>query len=193
MRASSPAIARGVEPSLLDDLLVRTGSGDHGAFRALYDLTSARLFAICLRIARDRGLAEDILQDAYVRIWERSRQFEPTRGGAMNWMIAVSRNHAIDVIRTRGRQATVPDTELPDIPDVAAMPSMEAAASAPALWRCLATLDEGARRAIVHAYRDGLTYKELSTLLEAPVGTVKTWVRRGMGRLRRCLDGNDVG
>lgn len=189
----SLATATKVEPGLLDELLVRTGAGDHGAFRALFDRTSARLFAVCLRLARDRALAEDMLQEAYVRIWERSRQFDPQRGGAIGWMTTVARNHAIDVIRARGREMSVPNVDLPDVPDAAAMRSMETAAAAPALWRCLGTLDEGARRAIVHAYRDGLTYQELSTLLEIPLGTVKTRVRRGMGRLRRCLDGSDVG
>ena len=182
-----------VEPSVLDDLLVRTGSGDDGAFRALYDQTSARVFAVCLRIARNRALAEDILQESYVRIWERSRQFDPVRGGAMGWIITVSRNHAIDVVRASGREASLPETDLLDIADATAMRSMEAAIAAPALWRCLAALDEGVRRAIVLSYRDGLTYQELSVLLEIPLGTVKTWVRRGMRLLRRCLDETDVG
>ena len=193
MQKFSPAVARPAEPSSLDDLLVRTGAGDQSAFRTLYDRTSARLFAICLRIARDRALAEDILQDVYVRIWERSRQFDPQRGEAMAWITTICRNRTIDVIRSRGRDVPVPDTEFFDIPDADAVRSMEAASDAPPLWRCLGTLDDGVRRAIVLAYSNGLTYQELSTVLGIPVGTAKTWVRRGMELLRRCLDVNDVG
>ena len=83
---------------LLDVLLERTASGDKIAFRSLYDRTSGRLFAICLRIARNRTLAEDFLQEAYARVWERSTQFDRQRGSALAWMIALARHYAIDVI-----------------------------------------------------------------------------------------------
>ncbi|MGZ8389754.1 MAG: sigma-70 family RNA polymerase sigma factor [Rhodoplanes sp.] len=101
---SSRAVTSARAEESLDALLARTASGDQTAFRALYDRTSGRLFAICLRIARNRTLAEDFLQEAYARVWERSPQFDPQRGSALAWMIALTRNHAIDVIRTRGRE-----------------------------------------------------------------------------------------
>jgi RNA polymerase sigma-70 factor (ECF subfamily) len=97
-----------VEESL-DALLARTASGDKLAFRALYDRTSGRLFAICLRIARNRTLAEDFLQEAFARVWERAPQFDRQRGSALAWMIALTRHHAIDVIRMRGREVLSAD------------------------------------------------------------------------------------
>lgn len=106
---SSPAIANIPTEESLDSLLTRTASGDQGAFRLLYERTSGRLFAICLRIARNRTLAEDFLQEAYARVWERSPQIDPQRGGALAWMIALTRHHAIDVIRWRGREVLSAD------------------------------------------------------------------------------------
>jgi RNA polymerase sigma-70 factor (ECF subfamily) len=106
---SSPAIANVPAEESLDRLLIRTATGDQGAFRLLYERTSGRLFAICLRIARNRTLAEDFLQEAYARVWERSPQFDPQRGSALAWMIALTRHHAIDVIRMRGREVLSAD------------------------------------------------------------------------------------
>src|ERR1700752_4152046 len=103
--AISKQFSTAAERRALDELLARTASGDRTAFRALYERTSGRMFAICLRIARNPTLAEAFLQEAYTRIWERARQFDPARGSAMAWMITVARNHAIDVIRQRRREA----------------------------------------------------------------------------------------
>lgn len=176
------------ERSVLDALLARTASGDAGAFRSLYERTAGRLFAICLRIARERSLAEDFLQEAFTRIWERASQFDPTRGSAFAWMVAVTRNHAIDVIRQRRREAPLPDNFDFDVPASATTAGAETNIDFEAVSRCLATLDEGPRRAIISAYRDGLSYAELSVLLGVPIGTVKTWVHRGIAKLRSALD-----
>jgi RNA polymerase sigma-70 factor, ECF subfamily len=177
-----------VDGHALNGLLVRAALGDQGAFRSLYDATAARLFAICLRIVRDRTFAEDALQEAYLRIWERSRQFDPARGNALAWIIGITRNHAIDLIRSRGREAIAPPQLEPEAADPTAHAGIEAAADLGAIGRCLAGLDDGPRRAIVLAYRYGLSHEELATLLGAPLGTVKTWVSRGLARLRLCLD-----
>ncbi|MGZ8309205.1 MAG: RNA polymerase sigma factor [Rhodoplanes sp.] len=170
-------------------LLARTASGDQTAFRALYDRTSGRLFAICLRIARNRTLAEDFLQEAYARVWERSPQFDPQRGSALAWMIALTRNHAIDVIRTRGREVLSVDGTEFEVPDQPALAPAEARLDYPAIARALAELDEGPRRAIMHAYLDGMSYQEIGAALGIPIGTAKTWVSRGIAKLRRSLDG----
>ena len=188
-RAPKGAAPAGGEPfggAALDGLLARTAGGDRAAFRSLYDATSSRLFAICLRIVKDRAAAEDVLQEAYVRVWERARQFDPARGGAFAWMVAIARNHAIDVVRSRRRGAHE-DIDLEMI-DPAAHGGIEAAADLGPLGRCLARLEEGPRRAIVLAFRDGLTHEELAQTLDVRLGTVKTWVSRGVARLRLCLD-----
>lgn len=178
-----------VEESL-DALLERTASGDKLAFRALYDRTSARLFAICLRIARNRTLAEDFLQEAFARVWERAPQFDRRRGSALAWMIALTRHHAIDVIRTRGREVLSADGAEFELPDQSTLAPAEARLDLPAIARALAELDDGPRRAILHAYLDGMSYQEIGAALGIPIGTAKTWVSRGIARLRRSLDGD---
>jgi RNA polymerase sigma-70 factor (ECF subfamily) len=186
---SSRAVTSARAEESLDSLLARTASGDQTAFRALYDRTSGRLFAICLRIARNRTLAEDFLQEAYARVWERSPQFDPQRGSALAWMIALTRNHAIDVIRTRGREVLSVDGTEFEVPDQPALAPAEARLDYPAIARALAELDEGPRRAIMHAYLDGMSYQEIGAALGIPIGTAKTWVSRGIAKLRRSLDG----
>ncbi len=187
---SSRAVASARAEESLDALLARTASGDQDAFRVLYDRTSGRLFAICLRIARNRTLAEDFLQEAYARVWERSPQFDPQRGSALAWMIALTRNHAIDVIRTRGREVLSVDGAEFELPDQPALAPAEARLDFPAVARALAELDEGPRRAIMHAYLDGMSYQEIGAALGIPIGTAKTWVSRGIAKLRRSLDGD---
>ncbi|MGZ8324581.1 MAG: sigma-70 family RNA polymerase sigma factor [Rhodoplanes sp.] len=186
---SSRAVTSARAEESLNALLARTASGDQTAFRALYDRTSGRLFAICLRIARNRTLAEDFLQEAYARVWERSPQFDPQRGSALAWMIALTRNHAIDVIRTRGREVLSVDGTEFEVPDQPALAPAEARLDYPAITRALAELDEGPRRAIMHAYLDGMSYQEIGAALGIPIGTAKTWVSRGIAKLRRSLDG----
>lgn len=186
---SSRAVTSARAEESLDALLARTASGDQTAFRALYDRTSGRLFAICLRIARNRTLAEDFLQEAYARVWERSPQFDPQRGSALAWMIALTRNHAIDVIRTRGREVLSVDGTEFEVPDQPALAPAEARLDYPAIARALAELDKGPRRAIMHAYLDGMSYQEIGAALGIPIGTAKTWVSRGIAKLRRSLDG----
>src|SRR5215207_10027365 len=93
---STQVLGRAGSEGALDDLLRRTASGDQGAFRALYEQSAGKLFAVCLRIVRHRRLAEELLREAYVRIWERARQRDPRSGSALSWMIAIVRDHAID-------------------------------------------------------------------------------------------------
>lgn len=186
---SSHAASARAEESL-DVLLERTASGDKIAFRSLYERTSGRLFAICLRIARNRTLAEDFLQEAYARVWERSPQFDRQRGSALAWMIALTRHYAIDVIRTRGREILSADGMEFELPVQPALAPTEAQLDFPAVSRALAELDDGPRRAIMHAYLDGMSYQEIGTALGIPIGTAKTWVSRGIAKLRRSLEGD---
>jgi RNA polymerase sigma-70 factor (ECF subfamily) len=181
-------LARAQESYALEDLLVRTASADEDAFRSLYDRTTGRLFAVCLRIARHRRLAEELLQESYVRIWQRAREFDPARGGALVWMIAIARNHAFDVIRLRMRQDRPPDELTLEAADAAALGAIEAKFALSALGRCLGELTGNERHAIILAYRDGLNYDQLAVLLDVSVEAVKTSVGRGLARLRDCLE-----
>jgi RNA polymerase sigma-70 factor (ECF subfamily) len=187
---SSHAMTSAPVEESLDVLLERTASGDKLAFRALYDRTSGRLFAICLRIARNRTLAEDFLQEAFARVWERAPQFDKQRGSALAWMIALTRHHAIDVIRTRGREVLSADGAEFELPDQSTLAPAEARLDLPAVSRALAELDDGPRRAILHAYLDGMSYQQIGAALGIPIGTAKTWVSRGIAKLRRSLDGD---
>jgi RNA polymerase sigma factor (sigma-70 family) len=166
----------------LQKLLIRTAAADRAAFRELYDLTARLLFSICFRLLRNRNAAEDV----YVRIWERAWQFDPEKGTAKTWLTVLARRMAIDELRKRKPQTVSPDDV--EIEDPATVERMEAAADGHALQRCLGGLEDGARKAIILAYRDGYSYDELAQMLSAPVGTVKSWVSRGLQRLRICLE-----
>lgn len=182
------ALARAPDAHALEDLLVRAGSGDEAAFRSLYDRTASRLFAICLRIVRHRRLAEDILQESYVRIFRRARAFDPARSSALAWMIAIARSYALDVIRLRIRADRPPDEMTLEAANAAALGNIQAKFELSALGRCLGELSDAERHAIILAYRDGLNHEQLSVLLGASVETVRTSINRGLARLRDCME-----
>jgi RNA polymerase sigma-70 factor (ECF subfamily) len=184
----SKVLARTHESHALEDLLVRTGAADEEAFRTVYDRTAGRLFAVCLRIARHRRLAEELLQESYVRIRQHAREFDPARGGALAWMIAIARNHALDVIRLRMRQDRPPDELTLEAAEAAALATIEAKFALSALGRCLGELTPSERHAIILAYRDGLNYEQLAVLLGVSVDSVKSAIGRGLLRLRDCLE-----
>lgn len=168
------------------ELLARIANGDRQAFRGLYTQTSARLFAVCLRILRNREEAEEVLQEAYVKIWERSYQYDPARGAMLPWLATIVRNCAIDRLRQPGRDMVpLDDDTAADIDStVAALDSVTDAD----LKRCLANLRADYRRALVLAYVSGLTHDELAAALKRPVGTIKSWIRRGGEALKDCME-----
>jgi RNA polymerase sigma-70 factor (ECF subfamily) len=170
----------------VEKLLIRVAAADRAAFRELYEQTSRLLFSICVRLLRNREAAEDVLQELYVRIWERAWQFDPEKGTAKTWLTVLTRRMAIDELRKRKPQTVSPDDV--EIEDPATVQRIEAGADGLALTRCLGGLEAQARQAIVLAYRDGYSYEELGQKLSAPVGTVKSWVSRGLQRLRVCLE-----
>ena len=172
----------------LEDLLRRTAAGDQAAFRTLYDQTAGRLFAVCLRIVRHRKLAEELLREAYARIWERARQHDPRAGSALCWMIAIVRDHAIDTIRLRLGEDRPPDDLTIEAAEPSALGSIEAKMEFEAIGRCLRELPYAERHAIILAYRDGLSYEQLAVLLGGSTESVKASVAQGLGRLRTLLD-----
>ena len=169
-----------------EKLLIRVAAADKAAFRELYDLSSRLLFSICLRLLRNRNAAEDVVQELYVRIWERAWQFDPEKGTAKTWLTVLARRMAIDELRKRRPVTVSPEDVEIEAPDTTVR--MEAGADGHALQRCLSGLEVTARKAIVLAYRDGYSYEELAQTLSAPVGTVKSWVSRGLQKLRVCLE-----
>lgn len=176
---------------LLVELLAATADGDRAAFARLYQESSGRLFAVALRILRRRDLAEDVLQDAYLTIWKKAGQYQAERGRPLAWMATIVRYRAIDRLRTGSR---MPDAQ----PSAADIETFEAAGDCDGwqepqaitigIRRCLERLQPKQRDAILLAFYHGFTHEELAVRLDVPLGTVKSWVRRGLMQLKDCLD-----
>jgi RNA polymerase sigma factor (sigma-70 family) len=177
----------------LVEALVATGREDRAAFRTVYDLTSAKLFGVILRICNDRAAAEEVLSDVYLTIWKRAGAFEPGRASPISWLATIARNRAIDWRRSARRAPSIPLDDAPEIADdrATAIDLLLQDESARALHLCLDALDDRQRSAIRTAFFDGLTYAELAEREAVPLGTMKSWVRRGLLRLKDCLDAAD--
>lgn len=186
MRAPiDPAAAR----AHLADVLMRTGAEDRSALAELYKLTSAKLFGICLRICGERQAAEDVLQEVYLTIWKRAGAYEPGRASPITWLATIARNRAIDWRRAQSVRPSSPIDDVPEIADDRAIASdaMIADDEDRRLHLCLNALDDPQRSAIRTAFFEGATYAELSERQGVPLGTMKSWVRRGLQRLKECL------
>jgi RNA polymerase sigma factor (sigma-70 family) len=173
----------------LTPLMSRIAAGERAALRQLYDATSAKLFGVCLRILSDREESEDVLQDVYVTIWRRADRFDATRASVMTWLSTIARNRAIDRLRARGPLAyaeQVDELEIADGSD-SAETLLSAADDRNRLHGCLSELDERTEKVIRTAFFEGVTYEALAKRMDAPLGTVKSWIRRGLAKLKGCL------
>lgn len=171
--------------------LGKTGQGDRAAFQRVYEATSAKLLGVCLRILGDRGLAEDVLQDTYLTVWRRAETFDATRASPITWLVTIARNRAIDRLRAAGaRVQTRPVDDAFEVADEAPLASegVERADEARRLDGCLDELEDKVRGAIRTAFFEGVTYDELSQREAVPLGTMKSWIRRGLLKLRACLE-----
>lgn len=170
-------------------LLRACAAGDRVALERLYRGTSPQLYGLALRIVVRRDLAEEVLQEAFLSAWRHSRSFDEQRGSALAWLAGIVRNQAIDLLRRR-REVGVDPGALPERVDPGAGPFDLAALSeeSRALKRCLDELEESPRRSVLLAYFEGLTFEEVAARMKAPIGTVKSWVRRSLMRLRSCLE-----
>jgi RNA polymerase sigma-70 factor, ECF subfamily len=184
---SRPSVRTAICPDTLNRLIQATAVQDQAAFAALYDLTKRRLFGIALTILRRRDLAEDVLQEAYIRIWRSASRFDPARGTALSWMAAIVRNLAIDVKRTPA--VATDDAALMVIPFSGRNPldEVEASDDARRLRRAIETLDPMKRKLVIAAYIQGQSREQLSERFGAPVNTIKTWLRRAVIDMRAAL------
>jgi len=173
--------------------LVDTGREDRAAFERLYRLTTGKLFGICLRICEDRQAAEDVLQEVYATVWRRAGAFEPGHASPIAWLAAIARNRAIDWRRAQGTRVWTGTDALEAMADGTpdARQMMLAAEAERALFHCLDELDADVCDAIRQAFLGGLTYAELAERRDVPLGTMKSRIRRGLSRLKECLDGSD--
>ncbi len=175
--------------SPLSGLLAAVAARDQRAFGELYAASSAKLFGVILRILRDREQASEVLQEVYLRIWQHAGDYRPDRGAPMTWMIAIARNRALD--RRRGQRPELPLDDIEEIedPDANLATLLDAGgARARTLRHCLGELEGRQRQSVLLAYAEGYTHAELAHRLECPLGTAKSLVRRGLLRLKECLE-----
>jgi RNA polymerase sigma factor (sigma-70 family) len=185
---SVAAIAPGQEE--LNQLLARTAAGDRAAFAELYRRTSSRLLGVCARMLADRLEAEEVLQEIYVSVWQRAKTFDASRASGMTWLVALSRNKAIDRLRQHRGGKPDPDFELEGIADEGPSPAARAESGEEyrRLERCMNELEPQQRGSIQEAFFGGLTYNALAERAKVPLGTMKSWIRRGLQQLRVCLE-----
>jgi len=174
-------------------LLERISAGDATAFAALYDETSTYLYAVLLRMLRDREQASEALQDCYIRIWRRSTTYTPDRGDASAWLVGIARYRAIDLVRSRQQHATRLAANASDLRDAAVpvrSPELDAIVltDIDRLSRCLGVMHESQRTCLLLSFYEGYSNQELADQLDLPLGTVKARIRRALVRLRQCLE-----
>jgi RNA polymerase sigma factor (sigma-70 family) len=180
----------------LADLLARTALSDQQAFAELYRQTSSHLYAVALRILRESGAAEEVLQESYVNIWHHAGSYVAAKSQPLTWMTSIVRNRCLDQMRRHEIDTVAIDDEeqgmmlADDRPGPIDM--LLSGADAFAVRTCVERLESGQKQAIALAFYQGFSHSELASHLRQPLGTVKSWVRRGLERLKACLDGAGV-
>ncbi|WP_137165916.1 sigma-70 family RNA polymerase sigma factor [Salinimonas lutimaris] len=172
-----------MEQEELFPLLCRTAKGEQAAFAELYQRTSGQLFAVVLKVIRHNALAEEALQEAYIQIWHHASGYHQGRGTVLTWMVSIARYRALDTIRYRATRPEINtehdlhpvDEQSPFIP------------TQDRLKECLYEIEQEQRQAIHLAYFHGMSHREVGVHLQSPLGTVKSWIRRGLEQLHRCL------
>ena len=174
----------------LQEALIAVSAGDRDSLKTVYDLTSSKLYGTIVRIVRSRERSEDLLQDVFVKVWTRAGRYDPDKGSPITWLSTLARNTALNDVRRVGRAREVSDEILPEVSDDDAMPAddwlchME---DCEALRRCMEELQNDHRRSIRMAFFEGYSYSQLAERIEVPLGTMKSWIRRGLSALKGCL------
>ncbi|MFP0195774.1 sigma-70 family RNA polymerase sigma factor [Pseudomonas sp. PHC1] len=162
--------------------LAACARGERGALRELYVQESPRLLGVARRLVRDTALAEDIVHDAFIKIWAGAAGFNPARGSARGWMFSVTRHLALNALRDHGREVPLLEDEALQVDD-----AFDAQAHSARIHRCLHQLEPQRRRCILHAYVDGYSHAQIAQRLDTPLGTVKAWIKRSLNALRECM------
>jgi RNA polymerase sigma factor (sigma-70 family) len=184
--------------ALLDRIAARAGEGarhadSETALRELYDLTSSRLYGVALRVVANREWAEDVLQEAYLNIWRIAGNYRAALSPPLAWMGVIVRSRALDFLRRRASERADAGVDLDDVADTVAggspdpLDASQASEQAWALHECLRKLEARQRELVSLAYLRDLSHGELAERLRLPLGTVKTWIRRGIEQLRGCM------
>jgi len=176
----------------LMELLARTALADQKAFAELYRLSAPHLYAVALRILREAAAAEEVLQESFVNVWHHAGSYVAARSQPLTWLTSIVRNRCLDQLRRREVDTVTMDDEEDGVKVAAEGPTplemLLSGADARAVRSCVEALDAGPKQAIALAFYQGLSHSELAQHLKQPLGTVKSWVRRGLERLRACLD-----
>lgn len=183
-------MAENMEQQELISLLGAVAHQDRQAFKQLYEKVAGRMFALCQKMAGQQELAEEALQDAFVKIWHNASEYHRDRGAPLSWMLSIARYRTLDLIRARQVRQTTDHHDLESIEDERAGPldaSLQVDGSA-ALTGCLEELSHVQRDSILLSYYRGFSHEELAGILQTPIGTVKSWIRRGLMSLKRCLE-----
>jgi len=179
-------------------MLAQAALGDRAAFRKVYEMSASHLLGVILRINRDRGQAEDLLQDVFVKIWGAAGSFDAQRALPMTWMTSIARNRAIDSLRRKQTEPALvsshhgedDDDPLDQVASTDAGPQelLAQALQSRVMKSCMACLSGEQQQSLALAFYDGLTHSEVATHLGQPLGTIKSWLRRGLQALRSCLE-----
>jgi RNA polymerase sigma-70 factor, ECF subfamily len=173
----------------LKDALARCASGDRAALRVIYDSECPSMIGVALRIVKRRELAEEVVQEAFVKIWRNAHRYDPELGQPRSWLYQIVRNQALTVLRD-GRREDLVDEVPEDAGSEASLAAFAAAERLPeahALRRCLEALDAKRRKSLLMAYVDGFSHGEIAGRLAVPLGTVKAWIRRSLISLKECM------
>lgn len=195
MTGDIPAIIRPSEggrvltPAELVWLLAAVAKGDQVAFERLYAATRAKLYGVVLRILRRPDLADEVMQDTYLRVWRSAGEFDPKLATPITWMVAIARNRALDLVRKKSEASIEDKPEAMDVPadEINPLARREVTDDLKRLLGCLGTLDEERRRLILLAYYNGWSRDQLASQFDKPVNTIKTWLRRSLIEIRECL------
>lgn len=166
--------------------------GERYALRALYERESRWLLGVALRIVRDRARAEDVLQDAFIQVWQHAATFKPELGSARGWVYTIVRHRALKEAREGGRMESMDPQDLAGLSDAQQATAADAEADHRALdteslERCLQRIEEPRRSCVVNAFVDGYTHEQIAVRLNQPLGTVKSWIRRSLASLKACM------
>jgi RNA polymerase sigma-70 factor, ECF subfamily len=176
--------------SHLDGLIAGVAKGDEASFAELYQVSSPKLFAVALRILRNREVAEDVLQEAFFKVWERAQDYNPAIASPMTWMAAIVRNRSLDEVRRKVPKSAGDETLLDDIAGDNEHPlvGLERAEDVGRLMRCLDGLEPEKKEIVRLAYLDGMSREDLAIRFARPEGTIKTWLHRSLAQLKGCLE-----
>jgi RNA polymerase sigma-70 factor (ECF subfamily) len=170
-------------------LLAAVAKADEAAFERLYQATRAKLYGVVLRILRRADLADEVMQETYLKVWSSAGQFNPALASPITWMLAIARNRAIDLVR---RKSETSIEEEPEAMEVAAdtpdpLAKREMSEELRRLLACMGRLDQERRRLVLLAYFSGWSRDQLAAEFDKPVNTIKTWLRRALFDIRECL------